>query len=135
MSDSFEISWAVAHQAPLSMGFPRQESWAGLLFPSPVDLSDPGTEPASPALQAGSLPPCVRAQSLQSCLTLCSPMGCSSQDSSVHGILQARILEWVAMPSSRGSSPSEVRTHICLRLLLCRRVLYPLSHLGSPLYY
>ena len=40
----------------------------------------------------------------QSCLTLCYPMDYSLPDSSVHGILQARILEWVAMPSSRGSS-------------------------------
>ena len=40
----------------------------------------------------------------QSCLTLCDPMDCSPPGSSVHGILQARILEWVAMPSSRGSS-------------------------------
>ena len=40
----------------------------------------------------------------QSCLTLCNPMDCSALGSSVHGILQARILEWVAMPSSRGSS-------------------------------
>ena len=42
--------------------------------------------------------------SLQSCLTLSDPMDCSQPGSSVHGILQARILEWVAMPSSRGSS-------------------------------
>ena len=40
----------------------------------------------------------------QSCLTLSNPMGSSLPDSSVHGIFQARILEWVAMPSSRGSS-------------------------------
>ena len=40
----------------------------------------------------------------QSCLTLCDPMGCSPPGSSVHGILQARILEWVAMSSSRGYS-------------------------------
>ena len=46
---------------------------------------------------------CLRAQSL-SFLTLCDPMGCSPPGSSVHGILQARTLEWVAMPSSRGSS-------------------------------
>ena len=46
----------------------------------------------------------VRAKSLQSCLTLCNPMDCSLPGSSVHGILQARVLEWVAMPSSRGSS-------------------------------
>ena len=40
----------------------------------------------------------------QSCLTLCDSMDCSPPGSSVHGILQARILEWVAMPSTRGSS-------------------------------
>ena len=44
------------------------------------------------------------AKSLQSCLTLCDPMDCSLTGSSVHGILQARILEWDTMPSSRGSS-------------------------------
>ena len=48
--------------------------------------------------------PCTHAQSLQSCLTLCDPMDCSPPGSSVHAIFQARILEWVAMPSSRGSS-------------------------------
>ena len=42
-------------QAPLSMGFLRQEYWSGLLFPPPGDLPDPGTEPASPALQADFL--------------------------------------------------------------------------------
>ena len=41
---------------PLSLGFPRQECWSGLLFPSPGDLPDPGIEPGSPALQADSLP-------------------------------------------------------------------------------
>ena len=43
-------------------------------------------------------------KSLQSCQTLCNTMDCSPPGSSVHGILQARMLEWVAMPSSRGSS-------------------------------
>ena len=42
--------WTVALQAPLSMGFPRQECWSGLPFPSPGDLPDPGIEPRSPAL-------------------------------------------------------------------------------------
>ena len=37
--------WTVAHQAPLSMGLPRQEHWSGLPFPSPEDLPDPGIEP------------------------------------------------------------------------------------------
>ena len=47
---------------------------------------------------------CTCAKSLQLCLILCYPMDCSPAGSSDHGILQARILEWVAMPSSRGSS-------------------------------
>ena len=44
--------WTVAHQAPPSMGFSRQEYWSGLPFPSPGDLPDPGIEPRSPTLQA-----------------------------------------------------------------------------------
>ena len=47
--------WTVACQAPLSMGFSRQEHWSGLPFPSPGDLPDPGIEHGSPALQADSL--------------------------------------------------------------------------------
>ena len=46
----------------------------------------------------------MHAKSLQSCLTLCNPVDCSPPGFSVHGILQARILEWVAVPSSRGAS-------------------------------
>ena len=46
----------VAHQAPLSMGFSRQEYWGGLPFPSPGDLPDPGIEPTSPELDEGLLP-------------------------------------------------------------------------------
>ena len=53
---------------------------------------------------------CVCAQLLQSFLTLHNPIGYSLPGSSVHGILQARILEWVAMPSSRGSSQPRDRT-------------------------
>ena len=55
VSDS-ATPWTVAHQAPLSLGFSRQEYWSELLFPSPGDLSNPGMEPGSPALQADSLP-------------------------------------------------------------------------------
>ena len=54
----------------------------------------------------------VCATLLQSCPTLCNPMDCSSTGSSVHGILQARILEWVAMPSSRGSSQRRDQTQV-----------------------
>ena len=42
--------WTVAHQAPLFMGFPKQEYWSGLPLPSPGDLPDPGIEPTYPAL-------------------------------------------------------------------------------------
>ena len=53
MSDSFATSWTVARQAPLSIGFHKQEHWNGLPFPSPGDLPDPGIEPMSPALADG----------------------------------------------------------------------------------
>ena len=74
----FATPWTVACQAPLSMGFSRQEYCSGLPFP----------------------PPCYA----QLCLTLCNPMDCKPPGSSFHGTLQARVLEWIAMPSSRGSA-------------------------------
>ena len=49
----FVTLWIVARQAPLSMGFSRQEYWSGLPFPSPGDLPDPGIEPVYPALVGG----------------------------------------------------------------------------------
>ena len=49
---------------------------------------------------------------IQLCLTLCNPMDCNLPGSSVHGILQARILEWVAMPFSRGSSQPRDPTQV-----------------------
>ena len=51
----FVTLWTVAHQAPPSMGFSRQEYWSGLPFPSPGYLPDPGIEPRSPVLQADAL--------------------------------------------------------------------------------
>ena len=67
-----------AHQAPLSLGFSRQEHWSGLPFPSPMRES-------------------VVAQS---CPTPSDPMDCSPPGSSIHGIFQARVLEWgaIALP-------------------------------------
>ena len=78
------------------------------------------------------LPPftkkCVHAKSLQSCPTLRDSMDCSPPGSSVHGILQARILEWVAIPFSRGSSwPKDQKQVFCI----CRRILDRLSHQGN----
>ena len=55
MSDTFVTPWTVAHQAPRCIGFPRQEYWSGLPFPSSGHLPNPGIEPRSPALQADSL--------------------------------------------------------------------------------
>ena len=51
----FATPWIAAYQAPLSMGFSRQEYWSGLPFPSPGDLPNPGIEPRSPALEADAL--------------------------------------------------------------------------------
>ena len=52
---------------------------------------------------------CLCDELLQSCPTLCDPVDCSLTGFSVHGILQARILEWVAVPSSRGSSQPRIK--------------------------
>ena len=71
-----------AHQAPPSLGFPRQEHWSGLPFPSPMHESESEREVA------------------QSCPTLSDPMDCSPPGSSVHGIVQARVLEWGAIAFS-----------------------------------
>ena len=94
----FATPWTVAHQAPPSMGFSRQEYWSGLPFPSPGDLPNPGIEPRSPALEV------KWSEVTQPCPTLCDPVDCSPPGSSIHGILQARILEWGAVSFSRGSS-------------------------------
>ena len=52
----FAALWTVAHQAPLGMGFSRQECWSGLPFPTPGDLPNPGIEPTSPILAGRFLP-------------------------------------------------------------------------------
>ena len=94
MSDSFVTPWTVAHQAALSMGFSRQESWSELPCPPAGDLPNPGIKLAcllSPALvqvyhqrRVGS--PCaVLCSVVQSRLTLCNPMDCSPPGSSFHG--------------------------------------------------
>ena len=75
-------------QGPGCWKSPQSHGWLARLVPSEAPL----------------LGLCVCAMSLQSCPTLCDPKDCSSSGSSVHGILQARILERIAKPSSRGSS-------------------------------
>ena len=66
----------------------------------------------------------VCAESLPSCLTLCDPMDCSPPGSSVYGTLQTKILECVAMPSSRGSSQPRDQTHVSYVSCIGRRFLY-----------
>ena len=67
---------------------------------------------------------CVRAGSLQLCLTLCDPVDCSPLGSSVHGILQATVLVWVAVPSSRGSSQPRAWTCVSYISSTGRKVLH-----------
>ena len=74
----------------------------------------------------------MHAKWLQSRPTLCDPMDCSPPGSSVHGILQARILKWVAMPSSRGSSQPRDQTHVSCHLLWPAGSL-PLAPPGKPI--
>ena len=66
----------------------------------------------------------VPAKSLQSCLTLCDAMDSSWPGSLVHGILQARILEWVAMPSLRGSSQPRIEPIVPCTSHIVRQILY-----------
>ena len=109
----FVTLWAVGHQALLSKGFSRQEYWNRLTFPPSGDLPYPGIEPMSlmsPALAGGFFTtsttwealPCLLGSEVK--VTQSSPTPCNPMDCLVHGILQARILEWVAFPFSRGSS-------------------------------
>ena len=144
----FATPGTVAFQAPLSMGFSRQGYWSGLPCPSPGDLPNPGIKPRSSALRVDSLPAelpgkppvsfysrilishenegarmCVLNR-FQLCLTLCDPLNCSPPDSCVHGILQARILEWVAILPSRGSSQPRDRTQVSYVSCIGRWVLY-----------
>ena len=77
------------------------------------------------------LPTCVRAEWLQSHPTLCDPMDCSLPGSSVHGILQARKLEWVTTTSSRGSFQPRDRTCVFCGSCIAGGF-FPLSYQGSP---
>ena len=84
--------WMAAHQAPLSLGFSRQEHWSGLPFPSPMHESESESEVT------------------QSYLTLSDPMDCSPPGSAFHGIFQARVLEW-------GATAFSILSHRSLILL------------------
>ena len=103
----FATPCTVAHQAPLSMEFRRQEYWSGLPFLTSGDLPDPGIEDLSLALQADSLPLepsgsmlLLLLLSRVSRVRFCDPIDGSLPGSPVPGILQARTLEWVAISFS-----------------------------------
>ena len=121
----FVTLWTITHQALLSMGFSRQEYWNGLPHPSAGDLPDSRIELVSlmsPALAGGFLTTSTTWQTLiyvrkwkwsRSVMSdSLLPVDCSPSSSSVHGILQARILEWVAVSFSRGSSWPRDRTQV-----------------------
>ena len=123
MSDSLQPHRQEHNQAPLSMEFPREEYWSGLAFPTPGDLPDPGINPVSlmsPAWPAGSLPLappacCACVFSHWSCQLSAALWTQTSRCLSVHGTLQARILEWIAMPFSKGSSrPRDQTCYSCI---------------------
>ena len=86
-----------AYQAPLSLGLSRQEHWSGLPFPSPLHKSE--------------------SEGAQLCPTLSDPMDCGPPGSSVHGIFQARVLEWGAIAFS---IHTHTHTHIYKTESLCR---------------
>ena len=93
-----------------------QQSWLAQKEKAPMKMEAPPKPARTSACVLG-------------CLTLCDPMDCSPPGSSVHGILQARILEWVVMSSSRGSSRPSDGTHVSYISCFGRQVLY---YLGSP---
>ena len=107
-----------AHQAPPSLGSSRQEHWSGLPFPSPMHESERESEVA------------------QSCLTLSDPMDCSPPGSSVHGIFQARVLEWgaiaVSTPSPRLLQSPFYCFWVQLSIYTCEEQYSP-TDLGNPL--
>ena len=76
---------------------------------------------------------CLCARSVaKSCLTLCDPVDCSPPGSSVHGIFQARILEWIAIAFSRGSSQPRDRTQVSCVSCTDRRILYHWATWEAP---
>ena len=114
-----------------SVGFCISQNWVQNLTLCSVWLWESYINSPSPIYNMQIMPACVRAKSLQSCPALWDPMNWSPLDSSVRGILQARILEWVVMPSCRRSSPPRDQTWSPVAPALQADSLL-LHHQGSP---
>ena len=99
----FSTPWTVARQAPLSMGFSRQEYWSAFPCPLPGDLPDLGIKPRSPTLQADSSPP--------------EPGGKPKNT----GVGSLSLLQVIVLTQESNQG-----------LLHCRQILYQLSYRGSP---
>ena len=124
--------WAIAHQAPLSIGFPRQEYWSGLPFPPLGDLSNPRIKPMSLALscigrqilyQEATWETLVKLKVTQICLILCDPLGLYSPWNSPGqntGVGSLPLLQWIFLTQESNWG-----------LLHCRWILYQLSYEGS----
>ena len=133
----FVTPWTLACQAPLSVGFSRQEYWSGQPFPSPDDLSHLGIESGSPALQADSLPIEPPGKPYYN---ICAVLSCSVVSSSwrPHGLQLGGLLcpwgfarqeYWSGFPCLlQGNFPIQGSN---LGLPHCRWILYQLSHQGS----
>ena len=143
VSDSCAMPWTKAHQAPLPMGFSRQEYWSGLHTLLQGIFLTQGSNPCLLHLlhwQAGSLPlvPPRKPQfqvSVQfssvakSCPTLCDPMDCSLPGSSVHGDSPGKNTGVGCHALLQGIFPTQ---ELNWGLLHCRQILYQLSYQGSP---
>ena len=99
----FVTPWTVASQAPVSVGFSRQEYWSGLACPPTGDLPNPGIKPRCPTLQADSLP--------------AEPQGTPKNT----GMGSLSLLQWIFLTQESNGD-----------LLHSRRILYQLSYEGSP---
>ena len=124
----FVIPWTVAYQASLSMGFlqarilewvtisfsrgssrPRNRTWVSCIGGRRFNLWAIREAQFQVYIKVNQLYICMK---VKSSLTLCNPMDCSPPGSSVHGIFQTRVLEWVAISFSRGSSQPRDRTQV-----------------------
>ena len=118
----FATPWTVTHQAPLSMGFSRQEFWSGLPCLSPGDLSNPGIEPRSPALQVDSLPaePTQKPHSLSHSATGGLDFNLHHQMSQHGGNLMMDAIPWAVINSHEALPLCSLQIHGIFVDLVCQ---------------